>query len=193
MFTGKFIIENLEQFIIAFHITVIATNDPDQEYEADEISLNVPIYNSFTNTKQVIIKLRILYSTHAPHSTYICSKNSIKPVEATDIDFIYAPNVNVVHNMHESPLITVPGHHSDFDIIIDEIESQVLQTLQTPKKGRKLTTSLHSLHSTIFIYNLNKSVTSNSDLSPAGVETTQLLKGKKRLSDLGSGLSRFEC
>ncbi|CAG8843584.1 10571_t:CDS:2, partial [Gigaspora margarita] len=144
------------QFIIASHITVVATGDPDREYEADKILLMYPIYNSFTNTKRVIIKLRILYPTHAPCFTYIHSNNSIKPesiaVEATDIDFIYAPNFNVIHNMHDSLSTTVSGHHSDFDIIIDEIES--------------------------------RSVTSNLDLSPAGVETTQFPKGKKRLSDL---------
>ncbi|CAG8547489.1 11862_t:CDS:2, partial [Racocetra fulgida] len=75
-------------------------------------------------------------------------------------------------------------HRSDFDMIIDEIESQASQTSQAPKKGRKLTTSSHGSYSTTSVYNLNKSVTSNSDLSPASNETTQLSKCKKRLSDL---------
>ncbi|CAG8714950.1 25763_t:CDS:2 [Gigaspora margarita] len=121
------------------------------------------------------MKLRILYPIHAPRFTYIHSNNSIKPghtflisgfiryitsesiaIEATDIDFMYTPNVNVVHNMHDSPSTTVSGHHSDFDMIIDEIESQVLQTSQAPKKGYKLTTSSHGSHSTTFMHNLNK-------------------------------------
>ncbi|CAG8808115.1 43670_t:CDS:2, partial [Gigaspora margarita] len=191
IFTGKFIIKNLEQFIIASHITVIAAGDPGQEYEADKILLN---HNSFTNTKCVIMKLRFLYPTHAPCFTYIYSNNSIKPgwtflisgfiryitsesiaVEATDIDFIYASNDNIAHNMHDSPSMTVSGHCSDFDMIIDEIESQVLQISQALKKDHKLTTSSYSLHSMTFMYNLNKSVTSNSDLSPS-IETTQLPK-----------------
>lgn len=42
MFAGKFIIENLEQYITVSHACVIATSDPKQVFEANEIPLSTP-------------------------------------------------------------------------------------------------------------------------------------------------------
>ncbi|CAG8482265.1 8265_t:CDS:2, partial [Gigaspora rosea] len=132
------------QFIIASHITVITTSDLDQEYEADKIPPNVPycIFLVVAKRNQQSIKKTTYFDTECfyikPGHTFLISEfiryvtSESIAVEATDIDFI---------------------HWSDFDIIIDKIESQVPQTSQAPKK----------------------------DLFSAGVETTQLPKCKKKI------------
>ncbi|RIB01829.1 hypothetical protein C2G38_2229568 [Gigaspora rosea] len=42
MFAGKFIVENLEQYVTVSSICVIATGDPEQVFEANEIPLSTP-------------------------------------------------------------------------------------------------------------------------------------------------------
>ncbi|RIB12224.1 hypothetical protein C2G38_2201210 [Gigaspora rosea] len=114
-----FIIENLEQFIIASHITVITTSDLDQEYEADKIPPNVPycIFLVVAKRNQQSIKKTTYFDTECfyikPGHTFLISEfiryvtSESIAVEATDIDFMYAPSVNVVHNIHDSPSTTI--------------------------------------------------------------------------------------
>ncbi|CAG8845786.1 11509_t:CDS:1, partial [Racocetra persica] len=42
MFTEKFLVENLEQYITVSHVNIIATGDSNQEFEANEIPLSIP-------------------------------------------------------------------------------------------------------------------------------------------------------
>ncbi|CAG8784836.1 10261_t:CDS:1, partial [Cetraspora pellucida] len=81
MFAGKFVVENLEQYIIVSNVSVIAPNENDQELVTEEVPLSVPHcmflvlvkrdpqmirdatyfdaecfqYNSFTNSKRVLM------------------------------------------------------------------------------------------------------------------------------------------
>ncbi|CAG8725583.1 14966_t:CDS:2, partial [Cetraspora pellucida] len=205
MLVGKFVVKNLEQYLIASNISIIAVSGLNREFESDEIPLSVPHcmflvlvkrdpqpirdstffdvecfqYNSFTNSKRVLMKLRILYSTNVPRFAYIHAKNSIKPgrtflvsgfvrhinpeaiaIEATDIDFMYAFNAVVNHNVQEIPSMTIS---------IDEIESTISQT---PKKNNILATNSHSTTSAPSAY------------ASSSTEATKLQKGKKKLSDL---------
>ncbi|CAG8574244.1 2383_t:CDS:1, partial [Scutellospora calospora] len=223
MFAGKFVVENLEQYVIASSVSVITVSGPNQEFGADEILLSAPHciflilvkrdsqsirdstyfdadcfqYNSFTNSKRVHMKLRILYPTNAPRFTYIHANNSIKSgrtflvsgfvrrispeviaMEATDIDFMYASNAVVNHNVQEISSTTTSSHRSVFDEIIDEIESTISQA---PKKSVVLAKVSRNTASTP---NFNKPIMSSSSLSSASTETTQLRKGKKRLANL---------
>ncbi|CAG8440858.1 9635_t:CDS:2, partial [Cetraspora pellucida] len=61
-------------------------------------------------------------------------------IEATDIDFMYASNAVVNHNVQEIPSTTISSQRSAFDEIVDEIESTISQT---PKKNNILATNSH--------------------------------------------------
>lgn len=104
MFSGKFIVENLEQYITVSSTCIIATGDHEHVFEADEIPLSTPHcmfpiqvtrdpkelgdstyfdatscqYNSITSSKNVHMKLRVFYPTNSPRFTYLRANNSIK-------------------------------------------------------------------------------------------------------------------
>ncbi|CAG8675456.1 40768_t:CDS:2 [Gigaspora margarita] len=104
MFTGKLIVENLEQYITVSSASVIASGDPEQVFEANKIPLSTPHcmipiqvtcdpkelgdstyfdatccqYNSITSSKNVHMKLRLFYPTNSPRFTYLRANNSIK-------------------------------------------------------------------------------------------------------------------
>ncbi|RIB06907.1 hypothetical protein C2G38_2115022, partial [Gigaspora rosea] len=104
MFAGKFIVENLEQYITVSSACVIVAGDPEQVFEANEIPLSTPHcmipiqvirdpkelgdstyfdamccqYNSITSSKNVHMKLRLFYPTNSPRFTYLRANNSIK-------------------------------------------------------------------------------------------------------------------
>ncbi|CAG8855310.1 39114_t:CDS:1, partial [Gigaspora margarita] len=104
MFAGKFIIENLEQYITVSYACIIATGDPKQVFEASEILISTPHcmfpvqitreqkeveestyfdtecyqYNSHTNSKKARMKLRAFYPTNAPRFAYLRTNNNIR-------------------------------------------------------------------------------------------------------------------
>ncbi|CAG8693204.1 17773_t:CDS:2, partial [Cetraspora pellucida] len=175
-------VENLEQYIIVSNVSIIVPNENDQELVTEEVPLSMPHYmflvlvkhdpqmirdatyfdaecfqyNSFTNSKQVLMKLRILYPTNAPRFTYIHANNSIKSgqtflvsgfvrrvnpetiaIEATDIDFMYANNAIISHNRHDVSSTTISSQHSAFDDIVDEIESTISQVSKKTSTRKK--------------------------------------------------------
>ncbi|CAG8498027.1 16251_t:CDS:2 [Cetraspora pellucida] len=175
MFAGKFLVENLEQYIIVSNVSVIAPNKNDQKLVTEEVPLS---YNSFTNSKRVLMKLRILYPTNAPRFTYIHANNSIKSgrtflmsgfvrhvnpeaiaIEATDIDFMYANNAIISYNRHDVSSMTISSQRSAFNDIVDEIESTISQV------SKKTSTR-----------NLKR-----LDMPPLSLTSTS---GKKKISDL---------
>lgn len=104
MFVGKFVVENLEQYVTVSYASVIAVGDPGQVFEHSEIPLSVPHsmfnvlvsrdpkecgdstyfdagcyqYNPHTNSKNVHMKMRVFYSTNMPKFSYLRVNNSIK-------------------------------------------------------------------------------------------------------------------
>ncbi|CAG8647135.1 380_t:CDS:2 [Cetraspora pellucida] len=104
MFMDKFIVENLEQYISVSYACVVVANDPDREFEANEIPLSTPHcmfpalvsckpkdcrestyfdaryyqYNSNMNSRNVHMKLRIFYPTNALRFSYLHVNHSIK-------------------------------------------------------------------------------------------------------------------
>ncbi|CAG8460550.1 10346_t:CDS:1 [Cetraspora pellucida] len=104
MFAGKFVVENLEQHIAVSCACVIVSNDPDHEFQAEEIPLSIPhsmflvlvtrepkehgestyfdagccLYNPCMNSKNVHMKLRIFYPTNTSRYSYLRANNSIK-------------------------------------------------------------------------------------------------------------------
>ncbi|CAG8841672.1 5060_t:CDS:2, partial [Racocetra persica] len=106
MFTGKFIVENLEQHIGVSNACVIASNDPDHEFQAEEIPLSVP------HTMFLVLVTR--EPKERGESTYFDAGIKIGKtfivsgfirrvtsdftiVELTDLDFM-STNVNVIQN-----------------------------------------------------------------------------------------------
>lgn len=176
LFSGKFINENSELYITVTHVTVIAAGDPQQEFKVEEIPLSIPHcmfavtvkrepknvrettyfgtecyqYNSITNSRNVLMKMNIIFPTHAPRFNYFhtgikvgrtllvssffkCIKNEIIYIDVTDIDYINTFNTN--YNKQEGSS-TNSNISSDIDLIAEEIESTASRT---PKRQRNPT------------------------------------------------------
>ncbi|CAG8447118.1 15142_t:CDS:2 [Dentiscutata erythropus] len=123
MFTGKFIVENNDQYITVFHACVIADGDPKQEFEANEIPLSIPHsmfivqitrepkecgdstyfeavcyqYNAYNNSRNVQMKFRMFFPTNAPRFSYLRANNSInKPFMVSDFIMCVTSNFTIV-------------------------------------------------------------------------------------------------
>ncbi|CAG8461889.1 21802_t:CDS:2 [Dentiscutata erythropus] len=105
MFGGKFMVENLEQYVTVSYANVIAAGEPNQEFVANKIPISVLHcmfivlvsheprecgdstyfkagcyqYNAHTTSRSVYMKMRIFFPTNAPRFSYIRANNSIKP------------------------------------------------------------------------------------------------------------------
>ncbi|CAG8633327.1 7408_t:CDS:1, partial [Scutellospora calospora] len=205
MFAGKFIVKNLEQYISVSYACVIASSDPDQEFQANEIPLSIPHcmlsvlvnhepkecgestyfnascyqYNSSTNSRNVHMKLRIFFPTNAPRYSYLRANNSIKIgktfivsgfvrritadftiIELTDLDFV-TTNINTIQNVQGST------------------------SSRTPKRPRVIA-SRSSKQSTSSTPVVNEPIPLPTSITPinTNLETVQVQKGKKKLSDL---------
>ncbi|CAG8691052.1 14029_t:CDS:2, partial [Cetraspora pellucida] len=112
MLTDRFIVKNLEQHLAVSHTCVIVPKDPNHEFQADEILLNVS-YCMF-----------LILVNHEPkeceESTHITSEFTI--IKLTDFDFI-STNVNVVQNMQGGISSVASDNCSDIDLIIEDVES----------------------------------------------------------------------
>ncbi|CAG8650440.1 17503_t:CDS:2 [Dentiscutata erythropus] len=56
MFAEKFIVENLEQYVIASSVSVVTISGPNQEFEADEIPLSAHI-NAFNIIHLLVLNM----------------------------------------------------------------------------------------------------------------------------------------
>ncbi|CAG8618617.1 19235_t:CDS:2 [Cetraspora pellucida] len=166
MFAGKFIVENLEQYVTVSYLCVIVPADPDREFQAEEIPLGVP-YCMFSvlitrEPKQCsdsIVKTgrTFIVSGFIRHIT-----SDFTIVKLTDFDFISA-NVNTVQNVQVSTSSVTSSYHSDIDLITKDVESTTFESIAP------FSTSLIP-----------------SDPNP---KMSQIQKGKNKLSDLAlSGL-----
>ncbi|CAG8813746.1 25038_t:CDS:2, partial [Dentiscutata erythropus] len=148
MFTGKFVVENLDQYITVSYPYIIATGDSERAFAANEIPLSAPHcmftiqvtrdpkelesstyfdatnsqYNSVTNSKNVLMKLR----------TYIVSgfirrvTTDFTIIELTDIDFI-STNVSSVQYVQESTSSNTSNNRSFIDLIAEDVDSTTSQ------------------------------------------------------------------
>ncbi|CAG8593833.1 15945_t:CDS:2 [Dentiscutata erythropus] len=183
MFTGKFVVENLKQYVTASSICVIAEGERDHEFEASEIPLCAAYYqyNPYTNSRNVQMKLRLFYPTNAQRFLYLHANNSIKPartfiasgfircvtseftiVEVTDIDFV--TTINTAQNVQSGSSSVASGHCSDIDLIAEDVDVESIAS-RAPKRPRILT---------------SRSSKKDTNSSP----TVQNRKGKGKLSDL---------
>jgi len=225
MFAGKFVVENLDQYITVSYPCIIATGDSERAFAADEIPLSAPHcmftiqvtrdpkelegstyfdatnsqYNSVTNSKNVLMKLRVFYPTNAPRFSFL-RPNSIKTnktyivsgfirrvttdftiIELTDIDFI-STNVSSVQYVQESTSSNTSNNRSFIDLIAEDVDS----TTSQQSKRTRIITSRSSKQSTVPPPIVNEPETPILTPTPVniGPETFQSQKGKKKLSDL---------
>ncbi|RIB23975.1 hypothetical protein C2G38_2071214 [Gigaspora rosea] len=180
MLAGKFVVENSEQYITASNVCVVATRDPNQEFNAADIPISIPHcmlpvlvknepqnlreityfdtkcsqYNSFTNSKNVLMKIRVHYPANSKRFTYLRANNSIRTgrtflisgffrrissdmttMEATDIDSFITPNAKTTFELEDKIFLSSSNsnNRSDIDLIIDEIESNTSLPLKKPR------------------------------------------------------------
>ncbi|RIB28170.1 hypothetical protein C2G38_2060016 [Gigaspora rosea] len=156
----SFVVENSEQYITASNVTVVATREPNQEFNAANIPISIPhcmlfvLYNPFTNSKNVLMRIRVLYSANSKCFTYLRANNSIRTgrtflisgffryvssdmtmKEATDIDFFIFPNAKMTFELEDKIFSSSSNSNNrlDIDLIIDEIESNTTLPLKKPR------------------------------------------------------------
>ncbi|CAG8849670.1 33070_t:CDS:2, partial [Gigaspora margarita] len=154
IFAGKFIIENLEQYITVSYACIIATGDPEQVFEASEILISTPhcmfpVQITYEQ-KEVRMKLRAFYPINAARFAYLHTNNNIRMgrtfiisgfvrrvtsdftvVEVTDVDFI-TNNANTVQSVQIGSSSGASDNRSDIDLIIEDVDLSTPRTSKRP-------------------------------------------------------------
>ncbi|RIB00662.1 hypothetical protein C2G38_2233508 [Gigaspora rosea] len=133
-------------YVTVSSICVIATGDPEQVFEANEIPLSTPHcmfpvqitreqkeigestyfdaecyqYNSHTNSKKAHIR---------------CVTSDFTVIEVTDVDFM-TNNINTVQSMQIGSSSVASDNRSDIDLIVEDVD---FSTPQTSKRPRRIT------------------------------------------------------
>ncbi|RIA99967.1 hypothetical protein C2G38_2236287 [Gigaspora rosea] len=179
MFAGKFIVENLEQYVTVSSICVIATGDPEQVFEANEIPLSTPHwestyfdaecyqYNSHTNSKKAHMR---------------CVTSDFTVIEVTDVDFM-TNNINSVQSMQIGSSSGASDNHLDIDLIVEDVD---FSTPQTSKRPRRITSRYSNQSTNLPPVNVEPATLIPTPITPVNLNPgmVQNQKGKSKLSDL---------
>ncbi|RIB12528.1 hypothetical protein C2G38_2249450 [Gigaspora rosea] len=140
--SGKFIVENMEPCFTIAYSSIIDSSNSDHEFNTIDVPITIPYFTGNSNVKMDMI---VIYPQQSPRFKYLgnlgynikmqsayfvsglfkFSKSDKMMIEATDIDYLKTPTVNI--NRIESSFSTIANTQSIIDIIDDDIDSTATQ------------------------------------------------------------------
>ncbi|CAG8706178.1 23086_t:CDS:2, partial [Racocetra persica] len=150
--SGKYIVENSEQYITIIYASIINTGNPNCEFDMSDVPLCIPhcMFSVIANRKPKEIEDYIHFGVESVKYNSVTGTPAVKMqmtflksgqiiIKTTDINYLKTSNLN--YNASKNSTLIASRPHSIIDVIANDIEST---TTQTPFKHTKPSTSIKS-------------------------------------------------